>query len=412
MKRFPRNKLYFPTKSVLQGIGLLASSAVFEGPALEEFERSFAVYLGVKHAVAVGSGKQALWLCLQALGLKQGARIIVPDFNVPEVPALIAAVGMSPVIVDVDPGTWNLDLRSVDAHLAQGAQCVVATHMFGVPVEMEALVARARRWGAVVIEDACQAVGASVGGRRAGTWGDVGFFSFGSLKIMSTLNGGMIVTDNDRTAGFLREAISRCVFPGRGVLLQELFKTALIKVCTSRGFFDGAVFPALKLIDAFNADFKGSIFQGREITRLDRASVEGLCRRFCQLQATLGLGILPSLDSTLGALLEKASYFTDALTGAGIPVQRVSPGARPSYFKYAVRVPDRERVIAALFRQGIDTTFGYMRACSLLQDLSIYSAGCPASARLDAEHLYLPIHSCDSDKDMDHIIGALVRALK
>jgi dTDP-4-amino-4,6-dideoxygalactose transaminase len=130
----------------------------------------------------------------------------------------------------------------------------------------------------------------------------------------------------------------------------------------------------------------------------------------CNLQAILGLEVLPLLDDIISSCIKKSDYLAGALNKAHIGFQHVPHGARPSYFKYAIRMPDRKRILDFLFRQGIDVTFGYMQACSNLRNLAKFSKGCPESFLLDAEHLYLPIHSCHSVADMDYIVRTLVCA--
>lgn len=166
------------------------------GPLIAEFEERFAGYVGATYAVAVVSGTAALHLALRLLGVGPGDEVIVPALTFVGTVNPVAYVGATPVVVDVDPKTWNIDVGKVEKALTGRTRVVIPVHLYGNPAPMEDLLAIARRHGLYIVEDAAEALGAKYKGRQVGTLGEIGIFSFNGNKVMTTGGGGMLVTDD------------------------------------------------------------------------------------------------------------------------------------------------------------------------------------------------------------------------
>lgn len=174
------------------------------GVEIKSFEREFAEWVGVRHAVAVSSGTAALHLAVAALDLERGSEVLVSAST--NVATALAAYhnGHVPVPVDSEPTTWNLDLDLIEALVTPRTRALIPVHLFGHPVDMDALCELAARHGLVVIEDCAESHGATVRGRMTGGLGDMGCFSFYANKVITTGEGGMITTDDNGLADRLR----------------------------------------------------------------------------------------------------------------------------------------------------------------------------------------------------------------
>jgi perosamine synthetase len=161
------------------------------------FERAFADYLGVRHAVSLPSATSAIHLSLAALGIGPGDEVIVPDPTWIATSAPISYVGATPVFADVDPVTWCLDAQSLEARITPRTKAVIPVDLYGGVPDWEAIRAVAARHSIAVIEDAAEAIGSEFRGERAGTFGATGVFSFHGSKTLTTGEGGMLVTDDD-----------------------------------------------------------------------------------------------------------------------------------------------------------------------------------------------------------------------
>ncbi|MGA8440716.1 MAG: DegT/DnrJ/EryC1/StrS family aminotransferase [Candidatus Sulfotelmatobacter sp.] len=185
-------------------VEVLRSSRLSLGPKLEEFEHAIAIYTGSSHAIGVSSGTAGLHLCMLAFGIRPGDEVIVPSFTFVAVANAIRYVGASPVFVDIDPITLNLDPERAEAAITNKTRAIVAVHTFGCPADMDALLTIARRHGLLLIEDACEALGAEFHGHKAGSLGDAGVFAFYPNKQITTGEGGMVVTGDSGVAKKIR----------------------------------------------------------------------------------------------------------------------------------------------------------------------------------------------------------------
>lgn len=175
------------------------------GPAVEKFELSVSQYLGVKHAVGVSSGSDALLLSLMALGVGPEDEVIVPSFTFFATAGCIARLGAKPVFVDIRPDTFNIDAAQVAESIGRRTRAIIPVHLYGQTAEIETTTALADKHRVPVVEDACQAIGSRRNGRAAGTFGRTGCFSFYPSKNLGAYGeGGLIVTSDDDLSRYLR----------------------------------------------------------------------------------------------------------------------------------------------------------------------------------------------------------------
>jgi len=299
------------TESEIEAVAAtLRSPQLSLGPRLLEFEASFAQLTGVDYAVAVSSGTAGLHLAMLAIGIRAGDEVIVPSFTFIAAANAIRYVGATPVFVDIDCVTLNLSPVAVERAITTRTRAIVAVHTFGVPADMPALIAIARSHELVLIEDACEALGATIDSRAIGSFGDVSVFAFYPNKQITTGEGGMIVTRNEGLAARMRSLRNQ----GRGVSDEWLQHTEI-----------------------------------------------GYNYRLSEIACTLGIGQMRRLGSILDRREEVARLYRRYLgseSGLTLPVDAI-PGVRVSWFVYVVRLVDsfsgtqRNEVIRDLQQAGI-----------------------------------------------------------
>jgi dTDP-4-amino-4,6-dideoxygalactose transaminase len=183
---------------VLEAMVRVADSQRFVlGPEVEAFERELATLTGVEHAIGVSSGTDALLVALMALGIGPGDEVITPTYSFFATAGAVARAGARPVLVDIDPVTFNIDPAEVARAITPRTRALLPVHLFGQPADMDPLLELANRAGIPVIEDAAQAIGASYGGRPAGSIGALGCFSFFPSKNLGAFGDAGLVTTND-----------------------------------------------------------------------------------------------------------------------------------------------------------------------------------------------------------------------
>lgn len=193
-----------------------------EGGFVERFERECAARVGRTHGVAVSSGTAALEIAVAALGLGPGDEVILPTFTIISCAAAILRAGATPIFVDSDARTWNMDVDQIQPLLNRRTRAIMAVHTYGLPVEMDPVLTLARDHGLHVIEDAAEAHGLQYRGKPCGSFGDISTFSFYANKLVTTGEGGMVLTDDPAIAERCRSLRNLCFGSGRRFVHEEL----------------------------------------------------------------------------------------------------------------------------------------------------------------------------------------------
>jgi perosamine synthetase len=190
------------------------------GPKAPEFERVMSDYCERAHGVACSSGTAALHMLMIAHGIGPGDEVITTPFSFVASASCILMVGATPVFVDVDPGTWNMDPARIEAAITSKTKGIIAVDVFGQPVEMDPILSIAEKHGLIVIEDSCEALGSTYRGKRCGSFGSASVFGFYPNKQLTTGEGGMIVTDDESLAARCRSLRNQGRDEGAGWLLH------------------------------------------------------------------------------------------------------------------------------------------------------------------------------------------------
>jgi perosamine synthetase len=193
-----------------------------EGPFIKRFEEGVAAQVGRKHGIAVCNGTAALDIAIAALQLQPGDEVILPAFTIISCIGEIVRSGAKPVLVDSDPVTWNMDVGQIAEKITTKTKAILVVHIYGLPVDMDPVLALASRHGLKIVEDAAEMHGQTYKGRPCGSFGDVSIFSFYPNKHITTGEGGMVLTDDDRLAEDCRGLRNLCFQPQRRFVHERL----------------------------------------------------------------------------------------------------------------------------------------------------------------------------------------------
>jgi len=193
-----------------------------EGPFVRKFEEKMAAAVGRRHGTAVCNGTAALEIAVAALRLQPGDEVIMPTFTIISCAAAVMRRGCVPVLVDSDPLTWNMDVEKIKAKVTPRTKAIMVVHIYGLPAEMDSVLHIADKFGLKVIEDAAEMHGQTYKGRPCGSFGDVSTFSFYPNKHITTGEGGMVLTDDDRLAERCRSLRNLCFQPQKRFIHEEL----------------------------------------------------------------------------------------------------------------------------------------------------------------------------------------------
>ena len=193
-----------------------------EGPFIRQFEEQFAARVNRRHGIAVCNGSAALDAAVAALGIGPGDEVILPTFTIVSCAASIVRSGATPVVVDCDPITWNMDAAQVVTKITPRTKAIMVVHIYGLPVDMNPIMALAKEHGLKIIEDAAEMHGQTYCGKPCGSLGDISTFSFYPNKHITTGEGGMIVTDDDALAERCRSLRNLCFQPQKRFVHEEM----------------------------------------------------------------------------------------------------------------------------------------------------------------------------------------------
>jgi len=186
-----------------------------EGPFVSAFEECVAAITERRFGVAVANGSVALETAVLALGIGRGDEVILPAFTIISCAAAIVRAGATPVLVDADPDTWNMDVRAIQQKITGRTKAIMVVHIYGLPADMDPVLQLAAAHGLYVIEDAAEQIGQTYKGRAVGSFGHISTFSFYPNKHITTGEGGMIVTDDEQLADKCRLLRNLCFMPGK-----------------------------------------------------------------------------------------------------------------------------------------------------------------------------------------------------
>jgi perosamine synthetase len=340
-----------------------------EGPFVKQFEAGLAAQVGRRYGISVANGSVALDAAVAALGLGPGDEVILPTFTIISCAAAIVRAGAVPVVVDSDPLTWNLEVSGIEPLITSRTRAIMAVHIYGLPVDMDPVLQVAAKYGLKVIEDTAEALGQTYRGRACGSFGDLSTFSFYPNKLVTTGEGGMLVTDDAGLADRCRALRNLCFQPPRRFVHQEL----------------------------------------------------GWNFRLSNLQAAVGLAQLERLEATvlrkrrMGA---RYSALLQDIPGLQLPLARTSY-ADNIYWVYGLVLKDEapcdaEEAMVRLKEHQIGARpfFWPMHEQPVFHAMGLFAGvSCPVAERLARRGFYIPSGLALTEAQMDRVAEVLHRVL-
>jgi dTDP-4-amino-4,6-dideoxygalactose transaminase len=350
-------------EQVLAGIGeVLDSQMCIGGPKVQELEKRIAAVSDCKYAVGVSSGTDALLNCLMSLEIGRGDEVITTPFTFFATVGCIARAGATPVFVDIDPRTYNVNPALIEAAVTEHTRAIMPVHLFGQMADMDPIMDIARKHKLAVIEDAAQSITSTYKGKKAGSIGTVGCFSFFPSKNLGGIgDGGMVVTND-----------------------EPLFKRLVMM--RNHG-----------MEPKYYHKYIGGNF------RLD------------PIQAATLLVKLPHLDDWSEARRQNAAYYNKKFTGTAVQTPWVSPDCKTIYNQYCIRVPKRDAVVAHLKANKIGCEIYYPVPAHLQEcfsDLGYEPGDFPESEKAAAEIMALPIYPELTRPMQDAVVKQVLTAMK
>lgn len=375
-------------KEVVEAVSRVLSSASYiMGSEVLEFEKEFAEYIGVKHAISVGNGTDALVIALIASGIGEGDEVITTPFTFFSTAESISFVGATPVFVDVEKDTYNIDPSKIEEKITKKTKAIMPVHIFGQPTKMDEIRKIAKKHNLKIIEDAAQAVGAEYKGKKVGTIGDVGCFSFFPTKNLGCAGDGGIITTSDDDIAIIARALRTHGSGENGQKAYNLLNEISENIKSSEEH-DDTVYNPLKYYNyliGFNS-------------RLDT------------IQAAILRIKLHSIDNWNEARRKNAKTYDEKLKGTDLTLPVIISEGKSAYNMYVVQAENREEVINKLKEKGVNTGVYYpvpMHLQKVYKNLEYKEGDLPVAEYLSHRTFAIPVFPELSLEQKDYIIDVL-----
>lgn len=358
--RIPWARPYLTEQEAEAVANVVRSGWISSGPKTRELEASVGAFLGVRHAIAVSSGTAALDVALAAAGIGPGDEVVVPAVAYVATVNSVAYRGARPVFADIEPVTFNLDPDAVEAKVTKRTRAVLSTGYAGHPQDYDGIRAVAERRGLLVVDDAAQTLGAEYNGKPCGSLTPIATTSFHTAKIVTSVEGGMVFTDDDSIAEAAR------VFRNQGEGTEKYIHRVI-----------------------------------------------GHNYRMTDVHAAIGLVQFSRISDVLQKRRSLAAYYSERLASVpGVATPTQLTGCTHAWFAYAVQVDARDRVVAAMKEREVETRVMYPVPVNRQPAyLEFNEERYPVSERFCAQVLNLPMYYDMTRAEQDYVMDALADAL-
>ena len=355
------------------------------GPKVAGFEREMAEYLGVKHAITCSNGTDALVLALKSCGVAGGDEVITTPFTFFATAEAISLTGATPVFVDVEDKSFNIDPDSIESKITSKTKAILPVHIFGQAADMDSINALAKKHGLYVIEDACQAIGSKYKGQYAGALGDMACFSFFPTKNLGAFGDAGMVTTNDDSLAILCKALREHAGGKIGADAKALREGAYNE----------------RTITEENSLYNPYKYYNYLI---------GHNARMDAMQAAVLSVKLKHLDSFNSKRAATAEYYINALKDCDVITPYIFQGRRHSWHQFAIRTKSKDKLGEYLSENGITTGAFYpvpLHLQKAYDNLGYKPGDLPVSEMLSKETLCLPIFPELSESEKEHVVAKI-----
>lgn len=377
------------------------------GGAIGECEEWFKNYFSVPYAWGVNSGRSGLFLILKALGIGEGNEVLLQAFTCNAVPNPVLWVGATPIYVDIDEETLNIDPQALEQKITSRTKAVIIQHTFGYSADMDRITAIAKKHNLTVIEDCAHALGATYHGKKIGTFGDVAFFSFGRDKVISSVYGGMIITRNEQYAEKIESLCARISAPSPFWIVQQLLHPIIMELVMRRYGVGKFLLVALQKLHLLSLAVQPCEKRGERPRYFPRRLPNAL--------AALAVSQLHRLERFNTHRRQIAQIYSSSLVEKYHHLQPQN-ASEAIFLRYTVRHPNAHSILKQARKAGFYLGDWYTSVIAPADtDLSAmrYTLGsCSHAEQLSREVLNLPTHIRVTQNDAKRIVDFLNLSLQ
>ena len=374
---------------------------IHQGDDVSDIEHDIAAFLGVKHAVAMPQARVGIYFTLKTFTAKK-KKVILSPYTIHDVINMVICAGATPVFADIDRKTCNIDTLQVRDLIDDDTGAVMVTHLHGLACDIEGVAAVCRTKGIPLVEDTSQSFGAKVHGRRLGTFGDAGIFSFGMAKNVNCLYGGLVATNRDDLAATLRADLEGLPYQSAELLLKRAAFCLLGDVTTADVIFPLSTYQVFRLGYLRDIESLNKRWRGEDAPTLKTEIPEHYLRRMTPMQARLLKPQIPEIDRLSQIRLGYARIYDAGLRDIpGIITPPFTENGSHIYLNYALQVPDRHALLRFLMQHGRDLTVQHMGNNADYEAYAPWHRDCPNARATGSSVLLLPTYPGYGEKEVE-----------
>ncbi|MFA6190093.1 MAG: aminotransferase class I/II-fold pyridoxal phosphate-dependent enzyme [Candidatus Staskawiczbacteria bacterium] len=389
-----------------------------KGKTIEKLESEFKEYLGVKHAFSFNSGRSSLYAILKSLNLEKGSEVLIQSFTCNAVPNPILWAGLEPVYVDCNKDDFNMDASDLEAKITTKTRVVVVQHVFGLPANMDAIRAICGAYNLILIEDCAHSLGAEFNGLKVGAHSRAAFFSFGRDKVISSVYGGMVVTNDDELAKNLKQAQDDFSMPNSFWTFQQILHPILL------GYLILPIYNFLDLGKIFLVFSQWFHILSKAVTKKEKQGVKPdyFPKALPNALAVMALNQFYKLEKFINHRQKIAEYYYKELKNTKFELPKryegssasgeASAARRNTFLRFAIKHPKAHDIIyQAWHSQNILLGDWYTTPIApfdtKIEEMKYTAGSCKNAEDLSKITFNLPTHINISKKDADRIINFL-----
>ncbi len=388
----PRFRIYTTLKSYFSILRDVISGRVGKGEDCKILEDEVCRRFGAKHAACTPQGRVGIYLAVKTL-IKPGQNVVLSPYTIADVINMVICAGGVPVFADIERETCNIDPDELERLIDENTGAVMVTHLHGLACDMERIAQICKQRKVPLIEDAAQSFGAECGGRKVGTFGDVGIYSFGMYKNLIAFYGGMVVTRHQEVSERMEAEIRTSPFMEMKQLLKKVISGLATDVATSSPLFQAIVFWIFRFQHLYNIRFLSKFVERELDLSLVEQFPENYLRRMTPMQARLALSRFDCVEEENVIRANYARLYHEGLSdvpGLILPPLRTDGSHIYSYFPIQCR--DRHLLVRWMMQNRRDVAIQHLKNCADLPAFKDYYRDCPKSRDTADEVILLPTY--------------------
>ncbi len=409
MQPLPRYRIYSRLRDYRTIASEMLTGRARRGGSTRDLETAIAKANDVAHALCIAKARVGIFVAIRAL-IERGQKVVLSPYTISDVINMVICAGGVPVFSDLEPDTCNVDAADVERLIDRDTGAVMITHLHGLACDVERISAFCAERGVPLVEDAAQAFGARVGGRRVGTFGDAGIYSFGMYKNLNGFFGGMVVTPRADLAEKLRAETD--AFPSQelGYYLTKVASGAASDLATWPPIFKSLTYRVFRYGFLNDVGFLNSQVTVDVNPQMKRELPESYLRRLTPMQARIVLRQLADVDDHIRVRVAHAKVYHEGLSDIGelgLPPLRTDFSHTYAYFP--VQAEDRGALLRHLMREKRDIGAQHLHNCADLECFSEFHRDCPNARRTARSVILLPTYPRYSRVDVERNVASIRR---